>query len=150
MENTILDRVHNFVYNHQDLVNLLVAWLNVPDDGKALTAFQRFRNNYFIKHNELELIYIQMFCTIMLKGIFSNIKDPEFTKIVGIVAYEIVSKFEKNEDISYLEIQKLVYNLNPSLQPKVLDPVIATTHISTRLLSEAFLRWLLYMSRIKK
>lgn len=137
MQKIVLDDIHDFVYKNAKLTEVLTAWIESRHNKNITTVLDNYIDNYVLE-NHLEYAYIELFCSILLPSLFVNIKEPAYSAATLHMCTFICSEFEKNEDVSFLDLQAYTLSSVKNLKPEILNPTFAKAPVTSKLLSAKF------------
>lgn len=119
MAASLIYDLHNFVYYKPELVKVLI-------NSAKLFNKSNFRTYVLTKNNQVEVIYIFIFCYSILKMMFYDLTDPLLKQLSSDACIFVVSKFLNNQDVTFRDIQFYLKGIHKNLieRDKMLDKSI--------------------------
>ena len=100
--------LHDFVYDKPELVKVLINSAKLFNKSKS-------RTSVLVKNDQVEVIYIFIFCYSVLKTMFYDLTDPLLTHLASDVCVFVVAKFLEDKDVSFRDIQLYISDSHKNL-----------------------------------
>ena len=143
MAQNILQDIHNFVYSKPRLVTFLTEFEKIIEQNTNSEP-------QFVLSNELEVMYIFLFCTLEIPHMFFDLdpEDPLSSQVCASATDFIISNFIVNKPISFMDLQFYVSNEYEQLHIKIMDVTLSLTPVDHTLLDEKYVDLILQHSKI--